>query len=242
MAVHSRWGLPALGALVTALSASWAQPVHASRPSETSATSATTRSPSLLGAWAEFEAGAESLHLRTLAVDQAAGRVGFIDTNALVPIVGVGTGLRLSIVTIGPRVRLARADGFDLWSLGGELGVRVPLSIFEPYVELGGGQATLANVKDADAVAQGIAPISGYYARLGAGLGVRPNRLLEISARATWEFLGLAPSGASTGAFESIGRDVAMGRHEQAWAKGRRLGGMGYGSALGVSAALSLRF
>jgi hypothetical protein len=195
----------------------------------------------MFGAWAEVEGGVSSLHLRTLAVDEAAGRVGFVDTDALVPVMGAGAGLRLSVVSIGPRVRIDRADGFDRWSIGGEVGIRVPVSIFEPYFELGGGQTAIANVKDASSVAQGITHISGYYARVGGGIAVRPQRLLEISARATWEFIGLAPSGASTAAFESIGRDVAMGRHEKAWENGRKLGGMGYGSALSFTAGLSLR-
>jgi hypothetical protein len=175
-------------------------------------------------------------------VNEAEGRVGFVDTNALVPVVGAGAGVRLSVVSIGPRLRLGRADEFDLWSVGGELSLRVPFSIFEPNLDLGGGQATIANIKDPSSVAQGIAPISGYYARIGGGIAVRPQRWLEVSARATWEFIGLAPSGASTAAFESIGRDVAIGRHEQAWEKGRRLGGMGYGSALTFTAGLSMRF
>lgn len=219
---------------------SYAPPYGAPYKTEAPPPSSQDRGP--FGPWLEGEVGVTSLSLRTLAVDEPRARAGMERSHETAPALGAAAGVRLAIVTLGARARVAMPDRWDLWTAGGELGVRVPVSIFEPAIALGGGYAAIGNVKDADAVERGIAPVTGYYARVGAGLGVHATRVIQVGAQASWEILALTPRGVSIADVEAIGRQAAAGNAEEAWNAGRKLGGTGYGSALTFTASVSARF
>ncbi len=49
------------------------------------------------------------------------------------PAVGVGAGVRILFLTIGPRFRYGVFQDWDLWSLDAEAGLRIPLGSVEPW-------------------------------------------------------------------------------------------------------------
>ncbi|MBM4363022.1 MAG: hypothetical protein FJ104_10105, partial [Deltaproteobacteria bacterium] len=118
--------------------------------------------------WLNGEIGAEHLRLDTFS---ATGRIvpGIEQTNQSGLAVGAGLGLRLVFVTLGPRFRLASFSDFQLWTLGGELGLRIPLGSVEPYFTAGGGYASLGafDARSLAGVDAGQVDVTGYYARVG---------------------------------------------------------------------------
>ena len=186
--------------------------------------------------------GVARLTLQTFAVDQRGARLGLDRTVTSTPLAGLGLGLRVAGFTAGARTRVASADGWRLWSAGGELGLRARSGPVEPHVELGGGYVAVGDVRDSASIARGIAPVSGYYARVAAGLGVPILGALQLGVRASWEVLGLTPEQGLGTDVQALGRRVLAGDFDAAWAEGRKLGGMGYGAVLGGTAALGMRF
>jgi hypothetical protein len=55
------------------------------------------------------------------------------------PSYGGGIGARLLYFSTGARFRLVNLGSYDVWTLGLELGVRLPLGAFEPYARASGG-------------------------------------------------------------------------------------------------------
>jgi hypothetical protein len=51
----------------------------------------------------------------------------------------LGVGLRLLVLTIGPRARALVLSNALLWQLGGEVGLRLPLGHWDPFVSIQGG-------------------------------------------------------------------------------------------------------
>lgn len=196
----------------------------------------------VVGGWVDAGGGVGTLHLHTLAVDRAAQRIAFVDADQTGPVVSAGAGIRLSVVYIGPRFQLMRADRFDVWSIGGEASVRVPLSIIVPHVDVAVGRLATANIQDEDSVAHGIAESSGYYARIGGGIGVRLWHYVELDAKATWELFALGPNGPTTGDLEQAVGALRQGGLNEVWAMGQDLGGIGYGTQLTFSGSARLRF
>lgn len=49
---------------------------------------------------------------------------------------GAGVGVRVLYFTLGPRFRGATHDGSSRWSLGGEVGMRLPFGRWEPHADL----------------------------------------------------------------------------------------------------------
>src|SRR5690606_7918035 len=104
------------------------------------------------------------------------------------------------------------------------------------------GRVATANIRDKNGLAHGIADASGYYARLGGGLGVRPSRVFEIDANVSWELFALGPNGPDTSDLEQAIQGLKRGGLNEVWAMGEDLGGMGYGTLLTFSVTTRLRF
>jgi hypothetical protein len=141
--------------------------------------------------------GLESLHLtRELFPSQVhAADVG--------PVVGVGAGVRLLFVTLGPRFRFGHFRDWDVWTLDAEVGFKAPLGAVEPFVGLGAGYAKVGSLKDARVKVQ------GYNIRLYGGVDYYFSKTFSIGGSATAEVLGLTRPGVdlnqSTG---SVSEDV----------------------------------
>jgi hypothetical protein len=86
---------------------------------------------------------------------------------------GGTAGVRWLFYTLGARFRYALLGEFALWSLGGDVALRVPLGDFEPYAFVGGGYYSLGGFAADDALGMAGATselvVSGFGARLGGG-------------------------------------------------------------------------
>jgi hypothetical protein len=127
--------------------------------------------------------GLESLHLSEELIPSTARTWG------IGPAFGVGAGVRFVFIELGPRFRYATLPDFDLWSLGGELGLRVPLGPFEPWLSLGAGFAKVGRLRDRRV------RVSGYDVRLGLGLDYYFSKNWSLGAAASGEVLGLTRPG-----------------------------------------------
>lgn len=79
----------------------------------------------------------------------------------------VGTGLRLFVATLGGRYTFSTYGDFQLQSVGGELGFRIPAGAVEPFLRVGAGYGWM------DADLGGLDPnIDGAMLDVGAGLDV----------------------------------------------------------------------
>jgi hypothetical protein len=164
--------------------------------------------------WLSAEAGYEFITLQGLKSG------GLLDSE-VVPddgsafTFGVGAGVRLIVLTLGARFRLAQLSAWNLWTLNGEVGLHIPLGVLEPYVVLGGGYARLGAVDDAeDRLGFDPAEVSasGFDVRLGGGLDWYLNPLLSLGVQGNVELLALSRSrAAAAGALASVYADDGDG-------------------------------
>jgi hypothetical protein len=97
----------------------------------------------------DVEGGYQFLSLETFDVDEASLTAGFIEKDAHGGFIGAGLGLQLLYFTLGPRVRWGFFPDYQLFSVGGELGARIPIGVIEPHFGLGAGYTAVGNLSDA---------------------------------------------------------------------------------------------
>jgi hypothetical protein len=86
-------------------------------------------------------------------------------------------------------------NDLQLYSIDAELGVRIPIVRFEPYLLVGGGYSAFGGLDDAiSGVGQGLA-VDGANVRAGLGLDFYVIPLLSLGARFTGELLFLSRPG-----------------------------------------------
>jgi len=102
---------------------------------------------------------------------------------------GVGAGLRLLFVTLGPRFRFGHFRDWDLWTLNAEVGFKIPLGAVEPYIVFGAGYAKVGSLRNSRVT------IQGYDVRLGFGADYYFDKNFSIGGAATAELLGLTRPG-----------------------------------------------
>ena len=155
--------------------------------------------------WANGEAGYQTIGLRTFDANLEKLTVGLIPTVGNGPAVGVGAGVRLLFLTIGPRARVGffhddsatrTVRDWQFWTLDAELGLRIPIGRLEPNVTLAGGYAAVGNLDDAvHGLRGGLVQIYGANARAGVGLDYYVTRHMTIGADLTGELLFLSRPG-----------------------------------------------
>jgi hypothetical protein len=93
--------------------------------------------------------------------------------------VGLGLGFRIKFFTLGGRVAFAQYSDFDVGTAGLDLGFRIPIGAFEPYVRLGIGYGWVGNADYSDpGVSQ--TDVFGLAADAGAGLDIYFNEYFAI--------------------------------------------------------------
>jgi hypothetical protein len=194
-----------------------------------------------IGLAAEIEGATTGVTWNRVAVDQDRQSVNMVRSSSRGPTIGIGAGLRLLMMTIGPRFRMTSLDGSRLTTIGGELAMSVPIQILEIRASMGGGYASLGHIDQPDPTV-GAAPAQGYYARIGLGLHVHATRLIAFGGGVTYEILAVAPSGVSTTDLRSVADEVVTARAEQAWKDVKKMAGAGYGTALSACLSVGLRF
>jgi hypothetical protein len=141
--------------------------------------------------WLNAEAGYEIVGLETFKVNNLVDS-GLTQTRQQGFLFGVGMGLRLIFLTVGPRFRMGTFSQWQLWTADLEVGLHLPIGRIEPYFTLGGGYASIGNMslKNADYKLQGEGvKIHGWNARLGFGLDFYVTNVVTLGANLTGDAL-----------------------------------------------------
>jgi hypothetical protein len=187
----------------------------------------------------DAEGGFQHVGLETFSVDESNLTAGMVPTEASGGFVGAGLGVQLLFITIGPRFRVGFFPDWQLFSIGGELGFRIPVGIFEPHFELGGGFAGLGSVGGALAANADAVSISGPYGRISGGLDIFIGEVFSLGPTASWEFMALTrPSVDLT----DIQGSTCDGSSAEAQECALAAEGSGWGSAVSIGAKLGLHF
>ena len=59
---------------------------------------------------------------------------------------GVGLGLQLFFLRLGPHFRHGFFPDWQMFSIGGELGIRIPIKFMDFHFDLGGGYVALGSL------------------------------------------------------------------------------------------------
>jgi hypothetical protein len=185
------------------------------------------------------EIGVQHLGLETFSANQLVD-AGLVKTSPTGLMVGAGLGLRLVFLTIGPRFRFSTFSDFDIWSLGAELGLRIPIGSVEPYFTVGGGYAAMGS-PGSDALSKR-AEISGGYGRFGGGLDFYVTEVFSVGASLTGEVLALTRPGVD---IQDVQSTQAPASEQEAQARAEaiyRADGSAVGFGVTGAAVLGLHF
>jgi hypothetical protein len=151
------------------------------------------------------EAGFEHLGLQTFKTGPLVDAT-VVSTTQTGGLVGVGLGLRLVFITIGPRFRVGMFSDYQVWTLDGEIGLRIPLGSLEPYLTLSGGYASMGafSAPNIAGPTSGDVSITGYNIRAGGGLDIYVTPVFSVGASLTGEVLGLTRPGLSIATANNI--------------------------------------
>jgi hypothetical protein len=176
------------------------------------------------------EIGAQHLGLQTFKangiVDSAV-----VNTTQTGPLFGAGLGLRVVFVTLGGRFRLASFKDYQLWTLGAEVGLRIPLGSVEPYFVVGGGYASLGSLSGGGTA--GNVSVTGYDLRAGGGLDYYVTPVFSVGANLTGDLVGLTRPGVSPATLQPAATPGAGSASAVYAASGSSLG-------MGISATVVL--
>lgn len=146
--------------------------------------------------WLNGEVGVEHLGLQTFKAEGLVADV--VESQQTGLVYGGGLGLRLLFLTLGARFRLGDFSEWQLWTLNGELGFRVPIGRVEPYFTLGGGYASVGSFSSGN-IGSGLnssdVDITGFNVRGGVGLDVYVTPVFSLGGSLTGEVLVLTRPG-----------------------------------------------
>lgn len=100
-------------------------------------------------------------------------------------------GIRLSFLMIGGRATLSSYEGFDLWTLGGEIHLRIPIGALEPYARIGVGYGFVGQA-NYDTPADSEVDVFGLVLDGGAGLDIYLDKIVAIGVGMDAAFLNLS--------------------------------------------------
>ncbi|HEX4338665.1 MAG TPA: hypothetical protein VH062_22320 [Polyangiaceae bacterium] len=190
--------------------------------------------------WLNAEFGFEHLGLQTFSANKLvdANVVGTTQTGLMY---GVGAGVRLVFITLGARFRIATLSAFDIWTLNGEAGLRIPLGKLEPHLSLGGGFASIGafSASDLGGVERDHVAITGYDLRAGGGLDYYVTPIFSVGASVTFEVLGLTRPGVGLQDLKNVATSGSQGTTE---AELYKASGSSVGSAFTGALVLGLHF
>ena len=181
-------------------------------------------------AWLNAELGPQYVGLQALKADNLVDGT-LVDTKGFGMGYGAGLGVRLLAFTLGARFRFGNFSDWQLWTLGAEGGMHIPLGRIEPYFTFGAGYASLGGFKPS-AVSAMNPSAHGLDLRGSAGLDVYLSNTFSIGGNLSGDLLFLSRS--ASGAVPLPGG----GSQEQQFATG--FYGAQDGSSIGAGATLSL--
>jgi hypothetical protein len=198
--------------------------------------------------WMNGQIGYEAIDLHTFEADSDLLTAGIVRRTAGGPAADVGLGARLGFVTLGARGRVASFEddspgrsvgSWQLWSLDGELGIKIPLGRAEPYLTFAGGYSSLGDLDDAvRGLGRGL-DVTGANGRFGLGLDYYVTPRFSVGGSVNGEILALTRS-------EIPLRDLTeakrVGTLNEAQARVLEAKGTSWGSALTVAGGAGVHF
>ncbi|MEI9938150.1 MAG: hypothetical protein WDO69_13100 [Pseudomonadota bacterium] len=143
-------------------------------------------------AWLNAEVGPQYLGLEALKANNLVDSSQF-DSKGVGMVYGAGLGVRLVAFTLGARFRFANFSDWQLWTLGAEGGMHIPLGRIEPYFTLGAGYASLGGFKPV-ALSAADPSAHGLDLRGAVGLDVYLSNTFSIGGNLSGDFLFLSRS------------------------------------------------
>jgi hypothetical protein len=196
-------------------------------------------------AWLDAQTGLEAVTLQTFLADFRSVSAGLLPTSGIGPTARVGTGLRFGFVMLGLRGRVASFEDpssvgrWQIWTLDGELGVRVPLARLEPHLALAGGYSSFGGFGGAVRGLQDGLDVHGVDVRLGGGVDYWMTHAISFGLDLNGELLAVARPGVSL-------RDLAtakqIGTLDEAKARILEASGSSIGAAMSLTAGLGVHF
>jgi len=197
--------------------------------------------------YVDVNGGMQIVGLRTFNLDEQNFSADFIETESQGFVMGAGVGVRLIFVTLGARARVGLFESWDLFSIGGELGLRLPFGNLEPHFELGGGYTALGSFESSlksGAVQSALdkTDIAGFYVRAGGGVDYYITPMFSIGALASFEVLGLTRPGLDPSKITELKADPTLSDVQKKKADLLALEGTSYGAAGTAMAVVGLHF
>lgn len=146
-------------------------------------------------AWLNAELGPQYVGLQALKHDNLVDGT-MVDSKGAGMGYGAGIGARLLAFTLGARFRFGNFSDWQLWTLGAEAGMHIPLGRIEPYFTFGAGYASLGGIKPTGAASALNPSAHGLDLRGSAGLDAYLSDTFSIGANLSGDllFLGRSPA------------------------------------------------
>lgn len=191
--------------------------------------------------WLDAEGGYQYVGLESFTVDEESLSAGFEKSDDHGGYVGAGLGFQLLFLRIGPRFRVGFFEQWQLYSLDGEVGFRIPVGPVEPHFEVAGGYSALGSLSGFLADIPESVRIDGFNVRVGGGLDFFPSEYVSIGGVFSWEFLGLTRPGVDPATAQQLEAE-AQSDAERARAELLAAEGSGYGTSITIGARIGLHF
>ena len=144
-------------------------------------------------AWLNAELGPEYVGLQSLKADNLVDGA-LVHSKGLGMGYGAGLGARLLAFTLGARFRFGNFSDWQLWTLGAEAGMHIPLGRIEPYFTFGAGYASLGGIKPTGPASSFDPNAHGLDLRGSAGFDVYLSNTFSIGGNLSGELLFLSRS------------------------------------------------
>ncbi|MEI9949670.1 MAG: hypothetical protein WDO74_11995 [Pseudomonadota bacterium] len=143
-------------------------------------------------AWFNAELGPEYVGLQALKANNLVDGSS-VDSSGLGMMYGAGIGARLLAFTLGARFRFGNFSDWQLWTLGAEAGMHIPLGRIEPYFTFGAGYASLGGFKPV-ALSAADPSAHGLDLRGAVGLDLYLSNTFSIGGNLSGDLLFLSRS------------------------------------------------
>lgn len=136
--------------------------------------------------WIEAQGGISNVNLVQFQnqnfADVAAGAPVFSEVYGTGPAVGAGVGFRLWWIAVGARMSFASYDTFQVGTIGGEVTLRLPVPVVEPWVRVGFGYGWQGEASYAAGTTSHQTTTYGWTFQSGVGVDIYLVNWLTIGA------------------------------------------------------------
>ena len=198
--------------------------------------------------WIDSQAGVESVQMQTFNASFQTLSVGLLPSAGVGPTANIGAGLRLVFVTLGVRGHLSTfgddspmqaVGAWQIWTLDGEIGLRIPLGRIEPHISIAAGYTSFGGF---DTALQGLSAgldVHGVDARVGVGIDCWLSHAISLGIDGDAGLLAVARPGISA-------RDLAtpkrIGTLDEAMARILEASGSSVGTRVALLGDLGVHF